>query len=64
MKDKEDRVESLHEKLSDASITFVKKLKLAVNEGELDYWWERDNPPNETPDIFKKFRCCQILCVN
>ena len=46
---------SLHEKLSDENIGFAKKLKLAVNEGVLDYWWGRGNPPNESPDVFRKF---------
>lgn len=46
---------TLHEKLSDPNIDFLKKLRMAVKDGELDYWWGRCNPPNESPDIFKRF---------
>ena len=46
---------SLHEKLSDKEASFVKKLRLAATEGELDYWLERGNPPNESTDVFIKF---------
>ena len=46
---------SIHEKLSDENVSFIKKLKIAIGEGELDYWWERGNPPNESSDIFRKF---------
>ncbi len=46
---------TLHEQLTDNTASFLKILKLAVLKGELDYWWERENPPNESPDIFKNF---------
>lgn len=47
--------QSLHQKLSAADISFLAKFKLAVREGELDYWWQRDNPPNLALDIFRIF---------
>lgn len=46
---------TLHDKLTDKNSSFLKILRLAVSEGELDYWWERDNPPNESIDVFKLF---------
>ncbi len=46
---------TIHEKLSNEEISFLAKLKLAVREGELDYWWERGNPPNLSTAIFKLF---------
>ncbi len=39
-------------KLADPGIGFVEKLRLAVNL-ELDYWEDRDNPPNLSKAVFK-----------
>jgi len=50
-----DDTKTLHEKLSDDKASLLKVLRLAVNEGELDYWWERQNPPNEPPEVFRTF---------
>lgn len=52
---KEHKSFTLHQKLSSKEISFIKKLKIAVKEGELDYWWARGNPPNESPDVFRTF---------
>lgn len=46
---------ALHEKLSATDTSLLKKLRIAVKEGELDYWWARQNPPNESADLFLKF---------
>ena len=46
---------TLHDKLTDESTSFLKILRLAVSKGTLDYWWKRNNPPNESPDVFKVF---------
>ncbi len=46
---------TLHEKLTDESASFLKILRIVILEGELDYWWERQNPPNEPPDVFRLF---------
>ncbi|MEI8347866.1 MAG: hypothetical protein WCG27_10390 [Pseudomonadota bacterium] len=46
---------TLHEQLSDSKINFVQKLRLAVAQGELDYWWARNNPPNESVEAFRQF---------
>lgn len=50
-----NKPQTLHEKLSGEDISFSKKLKTLVREGELDYWWSRGNPPNESQEVFKKF---------
>ncbi|MCK5072221.1 MAG: hypothetical protein KAQ98_02265 [Bacteriovoracaceae bacterium] len=46
---------TLHDKLTDGSASFLKILKLAISKGELNYWWERDNPQNESRDVFNVF---------
>jgi len=44
----------LSKKIEEQSLSFSKKLKLVLKEGELDYWWERKKPPNLSPEVFKK----------
>jgi len=45
---------SLHERL-DEEKDFLKKLKLSVEEGKLEFWIDRKNPPNLTIEEFKIF---------
>ena len=42
-----------HLKLSDQSLSFVEKLKLAASY-ELDYWEDRANPPNVPVTVFRQ----------
>lgn len=55
MNNKNMRQVPLKDKVSGKGTTFAKKLKTVVREGELEYWWERGNPPNEEPDVFRTF---------
>jgi hypothetical protein len=53
----------LSKKIEEQSLSFSKKLKLVLKEGELDYWWERKKPPNLSPEVFKKIRKQSSLWV-
>jgi hypothetical protein len=43
---------SLDEEVKD--LTFIEKLWMVVERGELDFWEDRSNPPNLSADEFRK----------
>jgi hypothetical protein len=36
------------------SLTFIEKLRIVIEKGELDFWQDRKNPPNLSVDEFLK----------
>ncbi|MBT3237081.1 MAG: hypothetical protein HN353_14080 [Bdellovibrionales bacterium] len=50
-----DGQKTLHQRLTDEKSSFLKILRLASKEGELDYWWQRDHPPNESHQAYLLF---------